>query len=230
MDDAAKRRLVGAAVLVALAVIFVPMLVDDTEDDGLGEPIVIPEDPDFDAGYDASSLPPEDSLNGALPTPEPPFGGAQTGEEFADAPGPEPAAEPPAADAAGAGRGRPADAGAQSAAEAAPEPAQSTSAPARQPQTELQTAGSAAGPKPVPDGVRAWVVQVASLGSPEAATSLQDELRGNGYPAFVEQATVRGKRYYRVRVGPEVERGRADALAERIATETGADPLVQRYP
>jgi DedD protein len=74
------------------------------------------------------------------------------------------------------------------------------------------------------------VIQVASLGSPEAARGLQDELRGKGYPAFVEQARVNGKLYYRVRVGPEIDRARADGIARRLANETGAEPLVQRYP
>jgi DedD protein len=87
-----------------------------------------------------------------------------------------------------------------------------------------------AGPKSVPAGVSAWVIQVSSLGSPEAARSLQDELRAKGYAAFVEQAEVRGRRYYRVRVGPEVERARADRIAQQLAGETGAQPLVQRYP
>jgi DedD protein len=82
----------------------------------------------------------------------------------------------------------------------------------------------------VPSGVSAWVIQVASLRAPEAARTLQNELREKGYPAFVEQADVRGERYYRVRVGPEVERARADQLAERLARDTGTDPLVQRYP
>jgi DedD protein len=82
----------------------------------------------------------------------------------------------------------------------------------------------------VPAGVSAWVIQVSSLGSPEAARSLQDELRAKGYAAFVEQAEVRGRRYYRVRVGPEVERARADRIAQQLAGETGAQPLVQRYP
>ena len=82
----------------------------------------------------------------------------------------------------------------------------------------------------MPAGVSAWVVQVSSLGSPEAARSLQDELRAKGYPAFVEQAEVRGQRYYRVRVGPEIERGRADRIAQQLAAETGTQPLVQSYP
>ena len=73
-------------------------------------------------------------------------------------------------------------------------------------------------------------MQVASLGSPSAATRLQDELRGKGYAAFVEQATVNGKRYFRVRVGPETERGQADNLAARLERETGTKPLVQAYP
>jgi DedD protein len=74
------------------------------------------------------------------------------------------------------------------------------------------------------------VIQVASLRSAEAARALQEQLRAMGYPAFVEQAQVQGQRYYRVRVGPEVERARADRLAERIAGDTNSQPLVQRYP
>ena len=74
MDEGAKRRLVGAAVLVALAVIFVPMLLDDKQTDGLGEPIVIPDEPDFDAAYDTSVEPAEQDLTPPLPIPEPPPG------------------------------------------------------------------------------------------------------------------------------------------------------------
>jgi DedD protein len=81
----------------------------------------------------------------------------------------------------------------------------------------------------VPPGTAAWVIQVASLGSPEAAQTLQNELRGKGYPAFVEQATVNGKLYYRVRVGPEVDRARADRTASKLQGETGTKPLVQSY-
>jgi DedD protein len=202
MDEAAKRRLVGAAVLVALAVIFVPMLVERGADDDLGDPIVIPEPPSFDedapdGGLAVDEVLPEpEDLMMPLPTPEPPASTADSSES-ADTPRPE---QPVAG-------------------ETARDDAAPTAPPA-----------AATGPKPVPKGVNAWVIQVASLGPPEAARGLQDELRAKGYPAFVEQATVRGQRYYRVRVGPEIERARADDLAKRLASDTGNAPLVQRYP
>jgi DedD protein len=222
MDEGAKRRLVGAAVLVALAVIFVPMLLDDKETDGLGEPIVIPDEPDFDAAYDTSVEPAEQDLTPPLPIPEPPPGAtvdsdqatADMASPASARPIPEPVPEPVSEPGAASSGTRPERA-------AAPATAASAKPPAARP--------SAVGPKPVPPGTAAWVIQVASLGSPEAAQTLQNELRGKGYPAFVEQATVNGKLYYRVRVGPEVDRARADRTASKLQGETGTKPLVQSY-
>ncbi|WP_462319992.1 SPOR domain-containing protein [Halochromatium sp.] len=236
MDEAAKRRLVGAAVLVALAVIFVPMLVEQG-DEGIGEPILIPDAPYLDDGSDPNAswgrstssidqpLPEPDDLTMPLPTPEPPPS-ALDGQIDA---GP----------AAGLDAGRDAQPARTESRSAAPASlgqgrASASSAPTSTTRTDQgRSAGAGrapAGPKPVPSGTTAWVIQVASLASPEAARQLQDELRTKGYPAFVEQADVRGRRYYRVRIGPEVERGRADQLAEQLAADTGGQPLVQRYP
>lgn len=205
MDEAAKRRLVGAAVLVALAVIFVPMLVDQEHDDGVGDPIVIPDPPTFveDGSVASDALPEPEDLMMPLPTPEPP---GSIAEDAASAAVP------------------------QDTQPSTGEPERRTTAESASPSAARKPKAAAAGPKPVPDGVSAWVIQVASLGSPEAARGMQDELRAKGYPAFVEQATVRGQRYYRVRVGPEVERALADDLAKRLASDTGNKPLVQRYP
>ena len=208
MDEGAKRRLVGAAVLVALAVIFVPMLVEDKDSGNLGEPIVIPEKPDFDSAYQTPAAPKEADLTPPLPIPEPPGGLAPDEQAAMDAGAETPAPEEPIAVA------KPA---------AVPKPA-AAQKPASTP------ASAAPGPKPVPAGTRSWVVQVASLGSAESARGLQDRLRGKGYSAFVEQARVNGKLYYRVRVGPEIDRARADGIARKLADETGSKPLVQRYP
>jgi DedD protein len=218
MDEAAKRRLVGAAVLVALAVIFIPMLIEQDSED-LGDPIVIPEPPEMESdgfadeggvGFDAP-LPTAEDLALPLPTPEPP------GSEPSPVQGDGASSGEAASGSTGTSIGATGGATGES---TAPAPSRANEAVALAP----------AGPKPVPAGVSAWVIQVSSLGSPEAARSLQDELRAKGYPAFVEQAEVRGRRYYRVRVGPEVERARADRIAQQLAGETGAQPLVQRYP
>lgn len=203
LDEAGKRRLAGAAVLVALAVIFVPMLVDDRAPQGLGEPIVVPEPPDVAGRLDGVGAPPDDLIP-PLSVPEPP------------------------ADAAVADGSEAAPAGTESAAASGADAASTTPlSPAEGVATEA--AAGPVGPKPVPPGVRSWVVQVASVNSAEAAEGLQNKLRGKGYPAFVEQAEVNGRLYFRVRVGPEVDKASADGLAKRLAGETPNKPLVQTY-
>jgi DedD protein len=206
MDEGAKRRLVGAAVLVALLVIFVPMLVEEKDQaDGLGEPISVPGESGIDAAFDTEMPTVEDldqDLDEGLTLPLPPpetqstsSGPAEPSQSASLEPLPQPTPEPPA----------------QRPAPPAPAPAAAT------------------GPKPVPAGATAWVVQVASLGSSSAAEKLQNELRGQGFPAFVEQALVNGKTYFRVRVGPEVDRGRAESVATQLQNATSNKPLVQRY-
>lgn len=192
MDEAAKRRLTGAAVLVALVVIFVPMLVEEREPGGLGEPIVVPAPPEFDSRLEPPPPPPAPAdVVLPLPAPEPP-GGRRV----------EVLPEPPVT---------------------APEAEPTTPAPPVAPAVP-------ADPKPVPAGTRAWVVQVASVNTRDGADKMQRDLRAKGYTAFVEEAVVNGKTYYRVRVGPEVDRKRADGVAKRIEATTGKKPMVQSYP
>jgi len=219
MDEGAKRRLVGAAVLVALAVIFVPMLLDDKDADGLGEPIVIPDSPALDAaGADSG-----EDLTPSLPSPESPAAGMGASGDFANSSAPLPTPLPPSQNGASGQSESQSAAQARSrqAPQSATQPATQTAAQPRRP--------TVAGPKPVPAGSAAWVVQVASLGSSAAATKLQNELRGKGYPAFVEQATVNGKLYFRVRVGPEANRTKANGVAAKLERETVYKPLVQTY-
>ncbi|MCF7985880.1 MAG: SPOR domain-containing protein [Thiohalocapsa sp.] len=232
MDEGAKRRLVGAAVLVALAVIFVPMLVDDggREADPQGDPIYVPESPDFDSAYEGPSATGDDMSNTQLPAPElPTYADDTTPEAFPEWSDELPVPEPPQMPSDDVSVARPAP---ESAAESAT--AAATQAPARQAASRAAPEPTpeqpkAKGPKPVPAGASAWVVQVASLGSAESAEQLQDDLRVKGYPAFVEQAVVNGRRYYRVRVGPEVDRSLADRMAAKLEGETGSKPLVQTY-
>jgi DedD protein len=225
MDEGAKRRLVGAAVLVALAVIFVPMLLDDKDaDDGLGEPIVIPDAPAFDSAEDDAG----DGLTPLLPSPESPTAGIDQGAEPVDRGASLPTPLPPSQSGASS------QSEAQSAAQARPRQAPPSDSQAAGQAAAGQAAGqaarpAAAGPKPVPAGSAAWVVQVASLGSSAAATKLQNELRGQGYPAFVEQATVNGRLYFRVRIGPETNRDKANGVAAKLQRETVHKPLVQTY-
>jgi DedD protein len=64
-----------------------------------------------------------------------------------------------------------------------------------------------------------WVVQLGSFGLRENAQKLVKELHNKGYAAFLAEYRGSGATLYRVRVGPEQDRARADALASRLARE-----------
>lgn len=88
----------------------------------------------------------------------------------------------------------------------------------------------AAPPRPKPSGgTSGWVVQLGSFASRPNAEKLAGELRGRGYAAFVSEFRGSGRVLYRVRVGPEQDRGRADALAARLARE-GRKGTVAPHP
>ena len=74
-----------------------------------------------------------------------------------------------------------------------------------------------------------WAVQVAALSDRDAAARLAADIKGRGYAAFVLEHRADGKLFYRVRVGPEAQRERADALAARLKRE-GFKVAVVRHP
>ena len=60
------------------------------------------------------------------------------------------------------------------------------------------------------------MIQVASFSSRDNAENLTQKLRDEKFDAFVEPAQVKGKRVYRVRVGPEIDRRQADATLQQV--------------
>ena len=68
-------------------------------------------------------------------------------------------------------------------------------------------------------GAEGWVVQLGSFASKDNAESLAKGLRAKGYRAFVSEFRGSGRILYRVRVGPEQDRARAEAIAARLASE-----------
>jgi DedD protein len=75
-----------------------------------------------------------------------------------------------------------------------------------------------------------WVLQVAALTELSRAQGLERDLRDKGFPAFIEQAKVEGKNFYRVRVGPEADRKRIQVMAESIRDKLGYEGQIKRYP
>ncbi len=209
MDEQLKRRLIGASVLIALAIIFLPMLLSHKPvAEHPGKMASIPDEPV--RGFDPvllQDIPPKTEP----PTVETPPVSHMPESPVAAAP-PTPVApvvtaksEPPVV------------------AEKKPE------AKAEQ-KAEQKAEKKPAAPKPS-SSPSAWVVQVASLSSRASAERLVKKLRKAGLDTMDPAAvTVAGKKYYRVRVGPELDKQRAQRLLPRINKISGVKGQVVRYP
>ncbi|WP_295586099.1 SPOR domain-containing protein [uncultured Lamprocystis sp.] len=206
MREGAKKRLIGALVLVTLAVIFVPMWFEPESSLDTLPPIQesMSRAPGFDPKVQTEVfLRPEDSGVGGI---------NETRLTVS---------EPLALPAAG-------DAGAGGAAATMPRPA--AVGAAKPPKAEPPTATAIVPPRGATDGMPSWVIQVASVATPEGAADLERKLRAGGFTAFVEKATVNGKVYYRVRVGPELDRARAEQTAARLRERHKVNTLITNYP
>ncbi len=71
-----------------------------------------------------------------------------------------------------------------------------------------------------------WVVQVGSFGTVEPADALVARLRLAGLSAFSEKVVSGGDTAYKVRVGPELNRDKAVALAKKLKTEQQLEGFV----
>jgi DedD protein len=224
MEEGAKRRLAGAAVIVVLLVVFLPMLLEDEPGGPVPEgDLKIPPRPEFDSGYDAPapSGPAEIAVHGLEASPDEPPAPQDLPQELAppplfDAPAapdaayePEPEQEP------------------TSIVVDEPAPVVVEEPPAGEAQPPAQEPPPA--PKPIPAGLSSWIIQVASLTEQGRAKALEQELRAKGFPAFIEQAEVNQKLYHRVRVGPEIDRKRIESMAVSLKAKTGHEGQIQRY-
>lgn len=204
MDESLKARLIGAVVLVLLAVLLIPELlsgrkaVETPVEDGTG-----PRDTrTFTIELGGSQRPTdarESPVPVAMPAPRP---AAETVP-----------AEPEQEEAVAASTSSPAAAGTASAPAASRENA-ATTADAAKP-GEPPPPPRAAEPPPAA-GDEAWFVQVGAFGTAEAASRLVRDLKGDGYPALVVPVTRGGRTLHRVRVGPASDKAGAEQLALRL--------------
>lgn len=199
MNEQLKKRLTGAVVLVALAVIFIPMLLDGGDERMASYGSNIPERPEY--AFETIDIPLQ------LPA-EPAHVDARVVDSVQQARSYEAAAAVPAPESV--------------ATLATAPPVQ----PAKPAVTPPRTEKKAAEAPP-----QAWVVQLGSFGQAANAMALRDKARAKGFDAFVEQVKVEGgKLAYRVRVGPEAQRERADTLKLQVAKALGVDTMVMSHP
>jgi DedD protein len=220
--------LVGAAVLVALGVIFIPMILDGPGPDRVTVQTDIPSKPE---GGFASRVRP---LPDAPTVPERPAAPPLPSEPPAAAPEPPPAPEPVATPAPEPEPAREPEPDPEPEPAREPEPTPSPEpAPSPKPAPAPEPAAKPA-PAPGPQAggeVTAWAVQVGSFSSSDNAQALRERLKTAGFDAFTEPGrSADGSAFTRVFVGPEIQRDKADALAARLQKSQGLKALVVRYP
>ena len=241
MDKVLKRRLIGASILIALAVIFLPMLLvgpePDLDDRGLRQPL--PERPIDDREIrriplnpDLARVPQEQDDPPAEPVQPPP-------EPVADPPRSEPprtrreppdeivlnpARTDPLATESQTEPSTPSAAAESGTAQDEPEPVESRPAEPEPVVTPEPTPAPA--PPASPDG--RWVVQVASFGSLESSRATRERLEALGHSVITDEIVRGDTLLYRLRTGPYPDRGRADTARGQIAaTVAGVEPIVR---
>lgn len=174
MEQPLKQRLIGATILISLAVIFIPMLVghDPTESEVIS--IDIPEAP---KDLDVPLL--------ALPDHEP--------EQLAEV----------------------------SISKESGVRIIKGEKPSIPPAPKIETV----------EGISAWVVQVGSFSDKKNAEDLTTKLKTAGFTAFVEESTGKNGDVYRVRVGPELSREKAEVVNKKLKEEQKLlKTIVVQYP
>ncbi len=220
MDPALKQRLLGAAVLVALAIIFLPMLFDGPAPPPppAGQlPLDVPPAPDrplqtreipiaLPSRLPAASAPAASASDDPNRVATVDVPAAPRTDALDDAVAPVVAAPPQSSQPSPPAEPTPASPAAQAAPAAAPPAAAQPAAavPASAPQ-----------PPAVPAGQR-FVVNLGSYGNAANAQALLGRLQAAGVRAYGESIQLDGKPATRLRAGPFASRSEADAAAAAV--------------
>ncbi len=210
MDRALKQRLVGAIVLVACGVIFIPALLQRGSDDSrLTIEMEIPPQPAIHT-RDRLASPP-------VSKQYPPLAPIDKAVSEAKQRSSQAAAKTPAAI-----KPKPVSDKAPEAKPAKP----IASKPAPPPPTAAK--------RPAPAAVKAateWIVQIGSFSQETNAVVLRDKLRKAGFKtAFVESASTAAGMVYRVRLGPLSQRELAEKKVKQLKSAGYARGIVMALP
>ena len=208
MDQTLQARLIGATVLVALAVLLIPELLSGRKN---VEPTV--NDGAADRGTRTFTIELDGSAGQGAVVPSASSPSAPAKRELASPDARPPTSEAPPGEVAG-GAVPPAVPQREQSNDAAPAVAALAPPAATPPQPAAQPTRPAAAPAAGSTGE--WMVQVGAFGSAEAARRLVEELSADGYAAQVAPVTRAGRTLHRVRVGPAGGRAEAEQLAERL--------------
>lgn len=196
MKEALKHRLIGAAVIAAVAVLFLPGFFKDRQAYQVNTESQIPERPRITAVD---------------------FNEPELVEDVEPAPAPEAMFAPETGDAL------PSDTSVATQPTTTdthlietPSSVASKVEPATVAEMPLNTKG-------LPD---AWMVQVVSLSNDKAATTLRDQLQHQGHKAFIRSVNNEKGRIHRVFVGPELDKAEALSLKGQLDKQLHVKSIV----
>ena len=210
METTLKQRLIGAAVIIALAVIFVPMILDGSgRQESVAINMEVPPEPTFT--FD-SELPDPKQLDELPPikkaeenTPKEMVVETESTEESAAS--------------ATVEKSKPVET-----------QSKTTVATATQ-ANKTQVVEATENHIKTNPALSAWAVQVAAFGEKSKALALQEKLIASKISAFTEQSGEGDKVIYRVKVGPELKRENAEKLRDQIENEHGLKgSFVTKHP
>lgn len=211
MNEVLKQRLVGALILVALGVVFWPIIFVEPGEQGGAAEARIPPRPQVQStpveAPDIAGLRPSREI---VKPPEPDDGELLT---LAPEAPPEPVAQPDRADTAGS----------------TPAKTAATVEPAA-PVTRKTRSEAPVKPALDAEGIPVtWILRVASVSGADKADQLRKELLDMGHKAYVKKIRSNGKTLYRVYVGPKAEKARLQRIQGSIDSKFGVTSLITRY-
>lgn len=200
MNELLKQRLVGALILLALGVIFWPIIFVDPATRDVSPERAIPPQPDVSAA--AVEAPDPAGLRASRPL------AAQRDGEGREAETPEPTVYNP----------RPVE---PAAVEPPVEPVAQQAPRREQPPAPLEMDQ---------DGLPvAYILQVVSVSNQEKAADLRTQLTDMGHKAYVSDVSSNGRTLYRVYIGPKFERANLESLQAGIDARFGVQSMIRRY-
>ncbi|MEP1472191.1 MAG: SPOR domain-containing protein [Halieaceae bacterium] len=216
MDNILKQRLIGALILLALGVVFWPIIFVEPQGPGGLPGARIPPPP----LVDTTPIEPPDTA-GLREAPQVAAQRDARAEEAAaiaemeastTEPEPEQNPEP----------------------DVAPVPAEETVSEASlQAEAEVARATRKAAPvapKLDAQGVpEAWILQVVSVSNKTRAESIRDGLIADGHKAYVKPIKSADRTLYRVYIGPKFERAQLERIQGQVNSQLGVKSMVARY-
>lgn len=199
MNDGLKQRIVGALVLVALGIIFIPVIFDKER--------IVPVDR-------TTQIPPEPEII-AIPLPEPPKAPRPKADEIQ---------QPIFGDFKIEDKKQNATDDAVAIQDAVAE----RDAVAIQ-KEEIKPKNSPKALSQIEPKVSAWVLQIASYKDVKLANALRDKLISQGQQAFVKEAATDLGPRFRLYLGPTVNKADLEKAKQKIDSDYGVTSIIYRF-